>query len=334
MPMAEKPLDTRVEFAGADGTHLVGTLSVHASTRHGDTELSQRTFPPHCVILLHGGMGHRDYLYHKQLTAEILSAYPAQVCVFRFDYNGNGDSQGGRFFLAGFKDDLADIRAAMSMLMRSPYDTVPICLVGHSVGAQHVLQLATESNGNIIQRSARETGYHSTCSASQIPPLLVCVQPRFRVQWWYEEWERQSASSADRNWTMKWKSRGSERSYVIKQEDVETYAAINLQAISCVNNPTKFGPTGKSSIQILSVHGIVPSNQDSSAATVMGYGTDGGATIDGVVPVGDCTEVANRVNCDRHTLKLVRFFSFSSRVITVVDSSITITSFSTDMTLL
>jgi hypothetical protein len=81
--------DTTVHFHGADGTPLVGTLSVAALPRDAGSDIA--THPTHCVLLLHGGMGHRDYLYHKHLTQRLLHAHGRTLAVFRFDYNGNGD---------------------------------------------------------------------------------------------------------------------------------------------------------------------------------------------------------------------------------------------------
>ena len=217
--------DARVSFRGADGTELVGTLSTR-DDRLGDVAAAAAAAAAaasQCIILLHGGMGHRDYLYHKQLTRYILSSDWARahgVAVFRFDYNGNGDSGGQRFFLAGFWDDVADIRAAMRALLAPPFRLTTVGLIGHSLGAQHVLQLAASSSP-LPQPSLSPPP--PTDPLIPIPPLLVCVQPRFRLQFWVEEHRRQCASSADGRWTMKWSSRGQQRSHVITQEDVEAW---------------------------------------------------------------------------------------------------------------
>lgn len=340
------PEDHRVEFSGCDGSTLVGTLSTAYTpgaigSKNREVQFpTEYRYPSRCVMLLHGGMGHRDYLYHKHLTSMLLAEHghgPNAVAVFRFDYNGNGDSAGDRFFLSGFWHDIADTQIAMRVLEQEPYRMKTVCLIGHSVGAQHILQLAatgssssssltssfsSSSSSSAAAAAAAVAGSvkHSTLDTCRksllqrretwwVPPLLVCVQPRFRLRYWFEEWERQCKSSKDGKWTMRWKSRGRAREHVITRKEVESYANIDMDRVRCINDDSGFG-NGR--LQILSVHGIVTRGQSSSTSSkIMGYGSDDAAevaaTADGVVPLVDCVEVANRIRCDWHTLKLVSF---------------------------
>jgi hypothetical protein len=307
-------------------------------------------------------------------------------------------SGGDRFFMSGFWDDVADVRVAMRMLRRAPYHLQPVCLVGHSLGGQHALQLAASavlaggtpavvgakhsraktragttptavaaaSSESCASRRCR--GRERNCAAALpspsptpgtstptaavhaaaataddndddddddddcscfVPPLLVCVQPRFRLRFWIEEWERQRSSSpdADGQWTLKWKnSRGRACAHVVQKREAESYSAVNMDAVRALNGP-RFGG-GR--LHVLSVYGIATTRGGSSSkstgsssssssssagagASVVvaatGYGSDEAArtSLDGVVPVEDCTELANRINCDRHTLRMVRF---------------------------
>ena len=319
-----------MEFSGCDGSTLVGTLSTAHTPRDlgsnckDNVQVPTESYPSRCIMLLHGGMGHRDYLYHKHLTSMLLAEHgqgPNAVAVFRFDYNGNGDSAGDRFFLSGFWDDIADIQVAMRLLEQAPYKMKTVCLIGHSVGAQHILQLAATGSSALslspptpsaAAAAAAQLMKQSTTnrkSFSQhretwwVPPLLVCVQPRFRLRYWFEEWERQCKSNEDGKWTMRWKSRGRPREHLINEKEVASYASIDMECIRRINN----SDFGNGRVQILSVHGITR-GQSSTSAKVMGYGGDApevAVTADGVVPLVDCVEVANRIQCDRHTLKLV-----------------------------
>mgnify|MGYP000530413128 CR=1 FL=1 len=298
--------DAKIIFHGSDQTQLVGTLSTTWTNSTGNTGPSNKnSYPAHCILLLHGGMGHRDYLYHKVLTRKILASMGSHVAVFRFDYNGNGDSHGHRFFLSSFWDDVADIWCAIRFLQQSPYRMRTVCVVGHSVGAQHVLQLPIScmlsSNGN----NPDESGDKNFGSLDELPPLLVCVQPRFRLRYWYEEWERQCQQHGQ--WQMKWRSRGRPRSHIITKHDVTEYCKVRMDNVRHFNDPCFTG-----NIDVLTIHGLSRSNRN-SAATVMGYGSDVETTIDGVVPVEDSVQVANRVGCDRHTLKIVRCISVFRR---------------------
>ena len=279
---------TTVQFAGADGTMLVGTLA-----------LATNQSPTSCVLMVHGGMGHRDYLYHKHITQEILAEHGGDVAVFRFDYNGNGDSDGDRFFMSSFHQDLDDIKVVISMLRAPPYQLQTVCIIGHSAGAQHALQFAV--------RSLREQ------EPDIVPPLMVCVQPRFRLQYWHEEWVRQTSQSGDGTWIMRWKTRGRQKEHSITLDDVKSYTSIDMDAIRNLNDPC----FGDGRLQILTLHGVVATTKN-SGANIMGYGAHDKATPDGVVPIVDCCAIANRINCDRHSMQLVSVTLISWHVETEV----------------
>ncbi|EMD39974.1 hypothetical protein CERSUDRAFT_112216 [Gelatoporia subvermispora B] len=89
--------------------------------------LDQPTQGRKLALILHGAMGHKDYLYQKRL------AHRLPIDSFRFDFRGNHESP-GPWLLDGLFDDVEDIEAAVAYL-HEHYGYVVDLVVGHSRGS-------------------------------------------------------------------------------------------------------------------------------------------------------------------------------------------------------
>jgi len=110
---------------------LVGILEhVSGGTRtRGDLDNVHEKFeqPPRPIaLILHGTLGHKDYLYQKKLA----KALPLDS--FRFDFRGNFEST-GICTMGSFADDLEDIKTVTDHLVSRGY--VIVLAIGHSRGS-------------------------------------------------------------------------------------------------------------------------------------------------------------------------------------------------------
>ncbi|KAG0352926.1 protein-tyrosine phosphatase-like protein [Gamsiella multidivaricata] len=106
--------------------HLAGILQ---STNHSSRRLG---------IICHGVLGHKNYLFQPTL-ANMLAPY---MDTFRFDFRGNGDSE-GQMGYSNWDDDQADIDAVVAHFERQGYYIY--ALIGHSRGAISSLNYAATS---------------------------------------------------------------------------------------------------------------------------------------------------------------------------------------------
>ncbi|KAH8822556.1 ectomycorrhiza-regulated esterase [Flagelloscypha sp. PMI_526] len=79
------------------------------------------------ALILHGTMGHKDYLFQKRLAQRLTSDS------FRFDFRGNHES-GGQWKEGGIHEDVEDLEAVVAYLKNS-FGYVIDMLVGHSRGS-------------------------------------------------------------------------------------------------------------------------------------------------------------------------------------------------------
>jgi len=79
------------------------------------------------ALILHGAMGHKDYLYQKRL------AHRLPIDSFRLDFRGNHESS-GKWLLDGFSDDYEDIEACVAYLQEH-FGYIVDLIVGHSRGS-------------------------------------------------------------------------------------------------------------------------------------------------------------------------------------------------------
>ncbi|KAI0754927.1 ectomycorrhiza-regulated esterase [Daedaleopsis nitida] len=79
------------------------------------------------ALILHGTMGHKDYLFQKRLALRL------PIDSFRFDFRGNHES-GGTWYPSKFYNDLDDLEIVVAHL-KSAYGYVVDMIVGHSRGS-------------------------------------------------------------------------------------------------------------------------------------------------------------------------------------------------------
>eukprot|EP00744_Colponema_vietnamica_P019702 GILI01027903.1.p1 GENE.GILI01027903.1~~GILI01027903.1.p1 ORF type:complete len:257 (-),score=63.95 GILI01027903.1:68-838(-) len=118
-----------VEFRNQDGLKLVGKLFKPASYSAPDGQKER------IVVICHGYLCTKDKGFIPQL-AEALD-----VPTFRFDFSGNGESE-GEFKFANYMGEAEDLRSAVEMLRNIGYDVCAV--VGHSKGAGVVLLYAAK----------------------------------------------------------------------------------------------------------------------------------------------------------------------------------------------
>ncbi|KAI1789589.1 ectomycorrhiza-regulated esterase [Ganoderma leucocontextum] len=79
------------------------------------------------ALILHGSMGHKDYLFQKRLALSL------PIDSFRFDFRGNHETPGPWVF-AGFSEDVTDLEVVVAYLQKE-YGYAVDMLVGHSRGS-------------------------------------------------------------------------------------------------------------------------------------------------------------------------------------------------------
>ncbi|OBZ71716.1 hypothetical protein A0H81_08339 [Grifola frondosa] len=82
---------------------------------------------PKRVQILHGAMGHKDYLFQKRLALRL------PIDSFRFDFRGNHET-GGPWHLGRFSNDIADLETVVDYLTKELGYVIDL-LVGHSRGS-------------------------------------------------------------------------------------------------------------------------------------------------------------------------------------------------------
>jgi len=87
----------------------------------------QSTHGRNIALILHGTMGHKDYLFQKRLAVKL------PLDSFRFDFRGSHES-GGTWTHGGLAEDLEDLIAVVEWLSRE-YGYVIELVVGHSRGS-------------------------------------------------------------------------------------------------------------------------------------------------------------------------------------------------------
>lgn len=124
--MVSRDMRTRVIFLNRERERLVGILNRPRVEKH----------PRLCVVLVHGFTGNKDRDFFPDVARRLARAgYP----VFRFDFSGNGESE-GKFGDATLSKEVGDLRAALDALEDRGFRF--FILVGHSMGGAVSLLLA------------------------------------------------------------------------------------------------------------------------------------------------------------------------------------------------
>ncbi|PFH54047.1 hypothetical protein AMATHDRAFT_73061 [Amanita thiersii Skay4041] len=111
---------TRVEIPHPDeAATIVGTLE--------QVEPDQLTQGRKIALILHGTMGHKDYLYQRRLAQRL------PFDSFRFDFRGNHESS-GKWRQGNVVGDAIDIQVVVNYLKQTYGYSIEL-LVGHSLGS-------------------------------------------------------------------------------------------------------------------------------------------------------------------------------------------------------
>ncbi|KIK98979.1 hypothetical protein PAXRUDRAFT_610013 [Paxillus rubicundulus Ve08.2h10] len=103
------------------------------------------------ALILHGTMGHKDYLFQKRLASRL------PFDSFRFDFRGNHESQGQRRY-GGFHEDIEDLVTVVAYL-RTTYGYEIDVVVGHSRGSLiGMCWLCTSEEGKRVRALVNVSG--------------------------------------------------------------------------------------------------------------------------------------------------------------------------------
>ena len=133
----------------SEGSQGIQTMELEAVNCRGERiygTLEQHPHEKRTIVILHGVMGHRNYLFFKELHATIggdesegAGADVLPFSTFRIDFHGNGKSE-GELKYADYDEDLDDLRCFAGVLRDRGLEL--FCLLGHSRGAGVALKYA------------------------------------------------------------------------------------------------------------------------------------------------------------------------------------------------
>ncbi|KIM42967.1 hypothetical protein M413DRAFT_443787 [Hebeloma cylindrosporum] len=114
------------------------------------------------ALILHGTMGHKDYLFQKRL------AWSLPLDSFRFDFRGNHET-GGEWQQGALVNDLVDLQAVVDYL-KATYGYVIELLVGHSRGSIVAFRwLATTEDGRKVSAFVNASGRYRMAKILESP---------------------------------------------------------------------------------------------------------------------------------------------------------------------
>jgi len=126
------------------------------------------------ALILHGTMGHKDYLFQRRLAVKL------PLDSFRFDFRGNHES-GGTWKQGALQEDLVDLELVVGYL-KEKYGYVIELVVGHSRGSLVAMRwLCTTEDGNKVPAFVNASGRYRMA--------LIMESPGARV--WTESFKKQ-----------------------------------------------------------------------------------------------------------------------------------------------
>ncbi|PKY42475.1 alpha/beta-hydrolase [Rhizophagus irregularis] len=134
-------MTTQINIKNDSGQNIVGIL---------EKKSSNGTLGEKLVIICHGSAGHKNFLFQEKLAKEL------SFDNFRFDFRGNGESDGILKF-SNFQEDVEDIDTVVKYLEKE-FGYKLYAAIGHSKGSVAILKYACYVNRNIthvINISAR-----------------------------------------------------------------------------------------------------------------------------------------------------------------------------------
>ncbi|KAF8192177.1 ectomycorrhiza-regulated esterase [Pholiota molesta] len=118
------------------------------------------------ALILHGTMGHKDYLFQRRLAVKL------PLDSFRFDFRGNHET-GGVWKQGALADDLVDLQAVVDYLKQT-YGYVIELLVGHSRGSVVAFRwLATTGDGRKVGAFVNASGRYRMAKITESPAGTV-----------------------------------------------------------------------------------------------------------------------------------------------------------------
>lgn len=192
----------------------------------------------------------------------------------------------------------------------------------------------TRTTPTVPTATAPASASEAPASASAAcPTLLINVHSRFDLSYWHDEYTRQVAEKGE--WVLRWKSNGRQFEHIVTDHDASTYSAVDMAAaVANLPPPRRIAGPGPGSgpgpepagsgatstststrtststssssstssttttseteaeTEVLSVYGFVVAD---NLADSVGYDTRAVPTSDGVVPLADVAQVANRI---------------------------------------
>ncbi|KAF9522581.1 ectomycorrhiza-regulated esterase [Crepidotus variabilis] len=114
------------------------------------------------ALILHGTMGHRDYLFQKRLAMYL------PIDSFRFDFRGNHES-GGVWKQGNLLEDIEDLQVVVNFLKHN-YDYVIELVVGHSRGSIIAFRwLTTSEDGRNVPAFVNASGRYRMSKILETP---------------------------------------------------------------------------------------------------------------------------------------------------------------------
>ncbi|KAH9480227.1 hypothetical protein JR316_0006825 [Psilocybe cubensis] len=136
------------------GIQLVGVLEQLAPT--------ESTHGRKIALILHGTMGHKDYLFQRRLALRL------PFDSFRFDFRGNHET-GGTWKQGALADDILDLQAVVDYL-KVTYGYVVELLVGHSRGSIVAFRwLSTTEDGRKVPAFVNASGRYRMAKILESP---------------------------------------------------------------------------------------------------------------------------------------------------------------------
>ncbi|GAA5813559.1 hypothetical protein MFLAVUS_007041 [Mucor flavus] len=118
---------SKISIPNEQGETIVGILEEKPNIDIGRAK-------PRVVLIVHGVLGHKDYLFHRTLAQTL------PYSSFRFDFRGNGESTGEPGY-ANIQEDADDIHTVAEHFEKIGYEIYGV--IGHSRGSTAGFKFAT-----------------------------------------------------------------------------------------------------------------------------------------------------------------------------------------------
>ncbi|KAI0035215.1 Alpha/Beta hydrolase protein [Vararia minispora EC-137] len=169
MTTSRKTTKLVIPHSSAEGINLVGLLE--------QLDPEAPTEGQRVALILHGTMGHKDYLFQKRLAQRL------PIDSFRFDFRGAFES-GGQWKYAAFWADVEDLRVVVRHLT-STYGYVVDLLVGHSRGSVvAMLWICNSEEGKNIGGFVNVSGrYRMDVTTDHLPRYMPSFDEKGFYDW-------------------------------------------------------------------------------------------------------------------------------------------------------